>query len=255
MGITDLVSQLGVVLADLGADRPQFPLRERSLALTLRSEVVTCLRNGLTFADFLNYGASMPIWSTRKTPMGRLTYDLTNQVVVGDRLLYGAMDVEFDGVDGEPALKMHLEVRDDRPQCRSLSIIALEDGREVLPKDINAVDLPTWVENIFAAESKKLVSDADGNVRALRVDLTADEAWRQAVAPIREARRSRGARKLDDAHYRRVAEVYRASVGRSPTKTVAEEFGVKSSMAEKYVRAARDRGFLGAAQRGKAGER
>lgn len=201
----------------------------------------------------------MPVWSTQPMPYGQVTRDLTDRVVVGGRLLYRAMDVVFDGVDGEPSLTMRLEVRGERPQCRSICIAANENGREVLPLDITAVDLPTWVESLFAAESKPARVDESNVIWVEREDLhspgpDADEAWRRAVKPIREARRKRGPRKLDDAHYRRVAEVYRAHVARSPTKAVAETFGVKSSMAEKYVSAARDKGFLGAPQRGRAGE-
>ncbi len=201
----------------------------------------------------------MTAWSRKKTTYGEVAYDIADRVLVNGRLLFRTMEVVFESTDGDPSLTMRLEVRDDRPQCRSLCITARDDGREVSPLDIAAVDLPTWVESLFTAESVPAFRDENGVIWLGREDLhsagpAGDEAWRKAMKPIREARRRRGPRKLDDAHYRKVAEVYREHVDRSPTKAVAEIFGIERSMAEKYVRGARDRKFLGPAQRGKAGE-
>ena len=51
-----------------------------------------------------------------------------SHVRVGDRLVPKAIDVDFPGVDGQPALRMALAVVDGRPQCRRLTIEATEDG-------------------------------------------------------------------------------------------------------------------------------
>jgi hypothetical protein len=61
---------------------------------------------------------------------------------------------------------------------------------------------------------------------------------------------------LTDQHLEAVAEQYRAAVkaGRPPTETIRKLAGVGRPTAAKWIRAARDRGFLGAAIPGKAGE-
>jgi len=59
---------------------------------------------------------------------------------------------------------------------------------------------------------------------------------------------------VTDDFLRKVAEVYRANVENGPTKAVEEQFKVSHRTAGDYVRRARERGFLGRATRGKAGE-
>jgi hypothetical protein len=68
--------------------------------------------------------------------------------------------------------------------------------------------------------------------------------------------RARAARKVNitDDVLREVAEVYRANVSDRPTLAVAEHFDKGHSAAALYVKRARERGFLGPAAKGKAGE-
>jgi len=48
--------------------------------------------------------------------------------------------------------------------------------------------------------------------------------------------------------------VYRANVNDRPTEAVAEHFGRQHRTATQYIKRARERGFLGPAIKGKAGE-
>lgn len=59
---------------------------------------------------------------------------------------------------------------------------------------------------------------------------------------------------ITDELLREVADVYRANVDDRPTIAVAEHFGRQHRTAALYVKKARERGFLGAAAVGKAGE-
>ncbi len=62
-------------------------------------------------------------------------------------------------------------------------------------------------------------------------------------------------RRLDDAHFREVAEVYRAAVKfGAPTRAVAAHFTAGESTAGRWVVEARRRGFLGKTIAGRPGE-
>ena len=67
--------------------------------------------------------------------------------------------------------------------------------------------------------------------------------------------RALGRRGHPHEHYQKVAEIYRASGAIKPVKRIAEHFVVEDATARRYVRRARELGFLGLAIPGKAGER
>jgi hypothetical protein len=75
---------------------------------------------------------------------------------------------------------------------------------------------------------------------------------RDAVAQTGAARAGRKV-KITDALLRELADVYRANVSDKPTEAVAEHFD-KGHTAALYIKRARERGFLGPAIKGKAGE-
>jgi hypothetical protein len=75
----------------------------------------------------------------------------------------------------------------------------------------------------------------------------------EAARAARDARAARRV-KITDALLREVATVYRANVNDKPTEAVAEHFGRQHRTATHYIKRARERGFLGSAIKGKAGE-
>ena len=77
--------------------------------------------------------------------------------------------------------------------------------------------------------------------------------FRRDTLAARDARASRKV-KITDALLREVASVYRANVNDRPTEAVAEHFGRQHRTATQYIKRARERGFLGPAIKGKAGE-
>ena len=76
---------------------------------------------------------------------------------------------------------------------------------------------------------------------------------RDAVAQTEAARAARKVKITDDL-LREVADIYRATVFDKPTETVAEHFDKQHRTAALYIKRARERGFLGPAIKGKAGE-
>ncbi|HKF88489.1 MAG TPA: hypothetical protein VKB85_10500 [Propionibacteriaceae bacterium] len=60
----------------------------------------------------------------------------------------------------------------------------------------------------------------------------------------RVARRSRRRNTVTDELLRDVARVYRANANSTPVEVVRETFGVAYGTAARYIRLARDRGFL-----------
>ena len=76
----------------------------------------------------------------------------------------------------------------------------------------------------------------------------------QSDEAIRHPRKAAKKRRMTDDLLQAVAEVYRANVDRNPTQAVQEQFDKAPSTAALYVKLARERGFLGAAVPGKAGE-
>jgi hypothetical protein len=66
----------------------------------------------------------------------------------------------------------------------------------------------------------------------------------------------RGRRGLRDDFFREIAKQYRRALaeGLRPTTAIADAHGVGRSTAASWVRRAREKGFLGAAQPGRAGE-
>ncbi len=81
---------------------------------------------------------------------------------------------------------------------------------------------------------------------------TVDEAFEIS----RQADRAKRRRTMTDEHLEAVAQVYRATGGDRPRDAVMEAFQVSPAMASRYIKLARERGFLGAAPGpGKAGEK
>jgi Family of unknown function (DUF6214) len=82
------------------------------------------------------------------------------------------------------------------------------------------------------------------------------EEQRQFYQRYANTRRPRQGSPLTDETLAQVATVYRAALGRGdpPTATVAETMNVARSTAARWIASARERGLLGPAMRGRAGE-
>lgn len=161
---------------------------------------------------------------------------------------YG-LDYESRESDPRPGWSVEVEVRDGAPEVRRVVVSATVDGREVRSTDLRDLHLEDLVEDTTAQVVGRASID-DAGRRLVETDF---RSWRQSSRAVRLARRTRRPRITEDL-LREVAAVYRAAPDR-PTQAVADRFERSHSTATLYVKLARDRGFLGAAIRGKAGER
>lgn len=94
---------------------------------------------------------------------------------------------------------------------------------------------------VITAERLRLLPLAE-----LRAAVAARQAGDDAFAAFGKVARERGKAWPDD-HYRQVAEVYKSAVEhrKPPLKTIQEHWHVTRPAAAKYVKGARERGFLG----------
>lgn len=88
---------------------------------------------------------------------------------------------------------------------------------------------------------------------ALHMELSGGAFPTPPRVPIRRPRRRNS---VTDDHLREVADTYRRALaaGAPPTKEVAERMGASHSTAARWVKMARDKGFLGATSPGRSGE-
>ena len=207
---------------------------------------------------------------------GWAEWDRGSFVQIGDRAIPQRIDVTMPSTpDGWPSLHLTIEVRKGAPHCTELTIKAQAEGREIRGVDIRAVRLEAWVDEIAAVASMDVVTTDDGSTvfrksvnRALAgassgevVNVTTNAELGRYLADeggedeIRQAQKviqhARSRRTISDDLLRQVAEVYRANLKDRPGEAVRAVFWVHPRTAARYIRAARDRGFLPETTRGK----
>lgn len=149
-----------------------------------------------------------------------------------------------------------------RARCRSLEVSAGEDGPNITSELLRKVKVADFVKRARPAAGQWFgqVERLPGGLTRVQMLGAADAARRKDR--IEGARTPRKGSPLTDDHLRQVADVYRKALetpddwtGRiGPRKMIAESFHVSENTASNWIRAARDRGLLGDALPGKAGE-
>jgi len=168
---------------------------------------------------------------------------------IGDRIVPNKIRVHHPGADGQPSLTLDLEVVDGVPQCRSVSIVSVDGGREVRPLDLSAVKLSEWIADTFAAfaferrgvafervSNVATPEEKDGPTRSAWAGVAQDIA---AANEFQRARRGRGARSVTPQLLERASEIYKEHFAASPTKAVAAAFGVSERTASGWITRAR----------------
>ena len=142
--------------------------------------------------------------------------------------------------------------RQDGPYPVCVRLGEAPDGRLVMTGLL--IGFPEPVE--ITARSLRMIP-----VAPLLADLARDEFSREVFGytaqPLRRPVR-RGPRGLDDRHFEEVAATYRRAVKEGPGRTVMrfrELWPTSEATARRWIQRARDKGLLGPAQPGKAGER
>ena len=159
----------------------------------------------------------------------------------------------FDHDSGGPNIDLTWEVRGGVPECVDVHITRSEGGHEIRVSGLAGVRIEDCLER---AVWWLMWPRVDGGGEPELPDKT---HWfdfgraREAVTQTRSARAARKVKITDDV-LREVADVYRDNISDKPTEAVAEHFGKQHRTAALYIKRARERGFLGVAIKGKAGE-
>ncbi|HEY9524406.1 MAG TPA: hypothetical protein VIR33_14295 [Thermopolyspora sp.] len=167
---------------------------------------------------------------------------LENCVRIADRMLPRRIVVTLPGAGGQPRLKARLELVDGIPQCREITIASVDGGREVKQLDLRGIGIADMVEGVYGAFARRIVSDENGVLTV--AEEAGDGALIAAMNAVADARKGKGARKINAELLTEVAEVYKQHIDANPTQAVERWFGVKRSMAAEYVRRARQEDLL-----------
>jgi hypothetical protein len=148
---------------------------------------------------------------------------------------------------GRPDVEVTWQVRGGKPQCTAVTVTATE--QEVQSSWLCGIRLDDLLDHVIQRMRSGL-DDPDTDWFDFPRLAEAAAAGRSAAAQVRIARKT----KITDELLREAAEIYRAAGTDKPTMAVAEHFGRQHRTAAVYVKKARERGYLGAAAVGKAGE-
>jgi hypothetical protein len=149
------------------------------------------------------------------------------------------------------AVELDVVVQDGAPVCDAIRIERNPKRPSLTGAEFRRLPLRDWV-NFAVGQVALMPQESTLGESAAWIPASEDEAWAITRAADRAPRR----RKITDEHLRDVARVYRANVDDSPRDAVMETFAVKPAMASRYIKLARERGFLKPAPSpGKAGER
>jgi hypothetical protein len=153
--------------------------------------------------------------------------------------------------DGGPDVDITWQVRQGAPECVEVRIAANEGGHEIRVSGLAGLRISDCLDFVVKAMMSESRVKSGGFKRPAWFSFR--EGSREAIEQTRTARRTKT--KITDDLLREVADVYRASVSDKPTAAVAEYLDRPHRTAALYVRRARDRGFLGEAIKGRAGEK
>jgi hypothetical protein len=162
-----------------------------------------------------------------------------------------------EDLDREFEVEMDIQVdRWGRGRCSRLEV-RVPNGQSVSSTLLRAIPVPRLVAQATAEAGSVLQCEdslPEGGARFS--GLTAGERAATYKKLMEGAREPRRGAPITDAHLEQVAAVYRqaAEVDDPPLKAIEEQFEAKRATASKWVRMARDRGILGPALRGRAGE-
>jgi hypothetical protein len=179
-------------------------------------------------------------WSGRFTVEAR---PAAGYVRLGDTLVPRKVTFTFAGDDDTPDLAARFEVRDGRPGCVEIRVIAKKNGRGVRTADLVTFNVDALIVNAFRGLAQRETGHT-GAGYAVWGDVWARETENRAAQnDLYEARqRSRGT--VTTAVLEDVARVYRENADTAPTKAVEEFFGYSARTAARRVGQARTAGLL-----------
>lgn len=164
--------------------------------------------------------------------------------------LPSAFYVKYEEGD-RPTVELEIEVLNGVPVCQAIHVRRMA-GPSLSGTELRRVPLTDVIERACRDVALRLVEVLPDGSAAWEPP-QGDAVLERAVA--RDVIKARQRRKITDALLRDVARIYREQLeSGQPTQEVAAAYGVSKAQAARYVRQARDRGFLGATTQGKAGD-
>jgi hypothetical protein len=178
------------------------------------------------------------------------TWDLpnTNHVDMGSGVdLPAAFTARFT-VEGDHTVEMDIAIDHGAPVCNGLRVMRASGRPSLTGHELRRLPIAEWV--IYACSAAGFANQ--GGVRTTEADFES-EGERRAIEDAVRARAKRKNRRTTPAFLQDVARVYRGSTDTPPVEAVREAFGpIGHSTAARYVKLARDAGYLPPTTQGKA---
>jgi len=185
---------------------------------------------------------SRMVWPRFRTDWGELRAE-GDAVIAGNRMLPTRITAQILGGGGHPTLRMVVEVLDGVPRCTEVTLQRVADGREVRPRDLDAVDIEEFVETFTAAYAGE-IRERTSEHAAAEFPLGSDDTrLRESMKQIRDLRK--GSRRTPpDIELRRVAEIYNATPSGDRYGALETAFGYSRATTKRRIAAARHKGFI-----------
>lgn len=172
---------------------------------------------------------------------GRLTTKTGRRERLGDYLVPREIRWSVDGDAGAPSLHMRFEMRDGRPECVEVHLMASDDGRGLRWSDLAGFHLDTITTGVFQETASPIVEEDDGHVAAIGGASIGEREWWTIRDTVEE--RVKSSRGPSKAELEEVASVYRRHPG-APLKAVQTALGYTERTAARRVKAAREAGLI-----------
>lgn len=178
---------------------------------------------------------------------GRLTAEArpgAGYARLGDTMVPRKVALTFTGDDDTPDIAARFEVRDGRPECTEIRVIAKKDGRGIRTADLVTFNVDALAVNAFRGLAQRVTGTTGAGYTEWADTWRASEAEARGVQKdlLEARRRSRGT--VTMAALERVAEVYREHADSAPTKAVGELLSYSTRTAARRVEQARAAGLL-----------
>jgi hypothetical protein len=154
--------------------------------------------------------------------------------------------------NGDPRVVLKLVVEDGVLICTQMTVLRRPGGDRLKASKVRVrLDAMVQLAGVLAGAAPR---HARGKTRWVSPNDLEESEFGEFTAGLQPPRRGK---RLEQAHYERVAEVYKAALrrGQPPTQAVARAMHTARSNAGRWVMEARSRGLLPPAQEEKGGNR
>jgi hypothetical protein len=179
-------------------------------------------------------GAPRRAWRGRS----QVSHKMGAPVRLGDYVVPRALTWTVRGSLGDPDLRVEFEVRNGRPECTEVHVIAKPDGRAVQDCDLAALDLEAAAVGIFTDNAFRMVSESEAVMPGERSER---DLWKARGQVTKAAKQPRG---VSRAELEQVAELYLEHADGTPLKMLEAVLGYSTRTAARRAQQAREAGLL-----------